>query len=207
VAVSPIPIVAVILMLFTTRAGGTSAGFLVGWVLGIVAATTLFTFLAGRAALGDPSSPSTTASWFKLGLGVLLLGLAVRNLWPRPGANGRPTWMAAVEGFTPARATGLGFLLSAINPKNLLMCVAAGVAVAGGSLSAGGTTVAIAVFTVLAASTVAVPVLAYAVAGDRMRGPLDRLRSWLERHNRAVMGVLLLVIGVVLIGKGVGGLF
>jgi threonine/homoserine/homoserine lactone efflux protein len=115
--------------------------------------------------------------------------------------------MSAIDAMTPPRATVLGFLLSAVNPKNLAMCVAAGVAVAGGSLSGGGTAVAVAVFTVLAGCTVAVPVLAYAVAADRMRGPLDRLRTWLERHNSAVMGVLPLVLGVVLVGKGIAGLF
>ena len=60
-------------------------------------------------------------------------------------------------------------------------------------------------FTVIAASTVAVPVIAYLVAADKMRGPLDRLKAWLQANNATVMAVLILVIGVVLIGKGVGG--
>jgi threonine/homoserine/homoserine lactone efflux protein len=116
-----------------------------------------------------------------------------------------PKWMSAIDRITPVRALGLGFLLSAVNPKNLAMCAAAGVAVAGGALSDTGKIVAVAVFTVLAASTVAIPVLAYAVAAPRIRGPLDRLKTWLERHSSAVMGALLLVIGVVLIGKALGG--
>ena len=41
---------------------------------------------------------------------------------------------------------------------------------------------------------------------DRLRGPLDELKEWLQAHNAAVMSVLLLVIGAVLIGKGIGGL-
>ena len=63
-----------------------------------------------------------------------------------------------------------------------------------------------AIFMVIAASTVAVPVLGYAVGRKRMAGPLESLRGWLTLHNRAVMATLLLVIGVVLIGKGLGGL-
>jgi threonine/homoserine/homoserine lactone efflux protein len=210
VAVSPVPIMAVILMLLAPRAGGTSTGFLVGWVLGIAVATVVFTLVAGATDLGDPANPSALASWVKLILGALLLLLAVRDLRGKPAADGKPAlprWMSAIEAMTPPRAVGLAFLLAAVNPKNLAMCVAAGVAVAGGSTSGGGTAVAVAVFTALAASTVAVPVLAYAVAAGRMRGPLDRLRTWLERHNSAVMGTLLLVIGVVLAGKGIAGLF
>lgn len=117
-----------------------------------------------------------------------------------------PKWMAAIGSFTFVRATGLGFLLAAVNPKNLLMCVAAGVTVGGSSISVGQQVVGVAVFTVLAVSTVAVPVIGYAVARDRMRSPLDELNTWLQANNATVMAVLLLVIGAALVGKGLGGL-
>ncbi len=39
-----------------------------------------------------------------------------------------------------------------------------------------------------------------------MRGPLDRLKVWLQDNNTAVMGVLILVLGAVLLGKGISGL-
>ena len=131
-------------------------------MLGIVVATVVFTVVAASTDLGDPGNPSALASWIKLILGVLLVALAVRDLRAKPAADGKPAlpkWMSAIEAMTPPRAAGLGFLLAAVNPKNLAMCVAAGVAIAGGSLSGGGTAVAVAVFTVLAGCTVAVPVL------------------------------------------------
>ena len=114
--------------------------------------------------------------------------------------------MAAIDKVTPVRATALGFALAAINPKNLLMCIAAGVTIGGASLTAGQVVAAEAVFTVIAASTVLVPVLAYALAKDRMQHPLDELKTWLQANNAAVMSVLLLVIGVALFGKGLGAL-
>jgi hypothetical protein len=64
---------------------------------------------------------------------------------------------------------------------------------------------AMVIFTLVAASTVAVPVLGHLAARDRMAAPLDRLPAWLTRHNTAVMAVLLLVIGAALIGKGIAG--
>jgi hypothetical protein len=76
----------------------------------------------------------------------------------------------------------------------------------GAGIGFGQEIVAIAVFTVIAASTVAVPVIGYLFAADRMRAPLDRLKAWLQDNNAVVMAVLLAVIGVVLIGKGIGGL-
>lgn len=65
---------------------------------------------------------------------------------------------------------------------------------------------AVAVFTVIAACSVAVPVALYIPNAARMRDPLDRLRTWLEHNNATVMFVVLLVIGVVLLGRGMGGL-
>ena len=108
----------------------------------------------------------------------------------------------------PSQSTSrrIGILLSAVNPKNLLMSVAAGSTIAGGNLAAGQDVWSIVVFTVIASSTVAVPVAAYAVGRKRMAGPLESPRGWLTVHNGAVMATLLLLIGVVLIGKGLGGL-
>lgn len=209
VAVSPVPIIAVILMLLAPKAGGTSAGFLTGWLIGIVVACAVFLLLAGTLDLGTSTEPSTAASWVKLVLGVLALLLGVRQWTSRPRGDGEPTmpkWMAAVDSFTAVKATGLGFLLSAVNPKNLLMCAAAGSSIAAGSLSDAQDVWTVVVFTVIAGSTVALPVIAYALARDRMAGPLDELKAWLTVHNAAVMSVLLLVIGAVLVGKGLGGL-
>ena len=210
VAISPIPIIATILMLLAPKAGSTSVGFLIGWVVGIVVATVVFTVIAATAGLdGDSSGPSSTASWIKIVLGALLLLLAVRQ-WrsrPRPGEDATlPKWMSAIDSFTVPKALGLGFLLSAVNPKNLLMCVAAGTIVGGSTLATGEQAVAVAIYTTLAACTVAVPVVGYLVASERLRAPLEELRVWLQQSNAAVMSVLLLVIGVVLIGKGLGGL-
>jgi threonine/homoserine/homoserine lactone efflux protein len=209
VAISPVPIIAVILMLLAAKPLGASSGFLLGWVAGIAAVTTVVVVLAGTQDVGSTSEPSSAVSWVKLVLGLLLLLLAVRE-WrsrPAPGDDATlPKWMAAIDHVTPVKACGLGFVLSAANPKNLLMCIAAGTAIAGGDLSFTDAVLAVLLFTVLAASTVAVPVAAYAIGRDRMLGTLESLRTWLTLHSAAVMSTLLLVIGVVLLGKGLGGL-
>ena len=55
-------------------------------------------------------------------------------------------------------------------------------------------------------STVAVPVLAFAVSGGRMTAALDSLRSWLTVRGALVTATLLMAIGLLLIGQGPGGL-
>ena len=206
VAISPIPIIAVILMLLSKRAGGASAGFGVGWILGIVVATGIFVLLAGSV---DTSSdgPSAAVSWVKVVLGVLLLVLAGRQWRSRNADAEPPKWMQAIDDLNFVKSTGLGFALAAINPKNLLLCVSAGVGIGTAGVSAGEQVVALVVYVVLAGSTVLVPVVAYAVAADRMRGTLDSLKVWLQANNAAVMSVLLLVMGAVVLGKGFGGVF
>jgi threonine/homoserine/homoserine lactone efflux protein len=206
IAISPIPVIAAILMLLSPKARVTSVGFLLGWLTGIVVAVTVFVLLSSvLPETGDDSSQPVKAV-IQLVLGALLLLLAVRQ-WrgrPKPGEEpALPKWMEAIDRITFATAFGLGFLLSAINPKNLLMAAAAGVAIGAASLGTGDVIVVVAVFTVIAASTVLVPVVAYLIASERLRAPLNALRAWLGRENAVIMAVLLLVIGVSLIGKGI----
>jgi threonine/homoserine/homoserine lactone efflux protein len=207
IAISPIPIIAAILMLLSPRAKGTSVGFLLGWVVGIVVAVVVFTLLASVLPEQDPDAAKPIAGTIKIILGVLLLLLAVRQ-WrsrPKPGEDPQlPKWMAAIDDMNAGRAFGLGFLLSAVNPKNLIMAAGAGVVIGTGGLTIAEDAVAVLVFTLIAASSVAVPVIAYLVASARMAGPLESLRTWLVHNNATVMAVLLLVIGVVVIGKGIG---
>ena len=96
--------------------------------------------------------------------------------------------------------------MSAANPKNLVLCLAGGVAIGGGGLSTGDSIVAVVVFVLIGSCTVGVPVVGYLVAGRRMQAPLHDLRVWLAANNAIVMAVLLLVIGVVIFGKGLSGL-
>jgi threonine/homoserine/homoserine lactone efflux protein len=207
IAISPIPIIATILMLLSPRARVTSLGFLLGWLVGIIAAVTVFTLLASVITPQDPDAANPTQGVIRIVLGAGLLLLALRQ-WrgrPRPGQSAAlPKWMAAIDKTTFPVALGLGFLLSAVNPKNLLMAAGAGVDIGSAGLDVWPAVIAIAVFTLIAASTVLVPVVAYLFAADRLRAPLDALRGWLEKENAVIMSILLLVIGVVLIGKGIG---
>ncbi|KQY31664.1 MULTISPECIES: GAP family protein [Nocardia] len=204
VAVSPIPIIAAILMILSKNAGGAAKGFAVGWVAGILVVTGVMTLLAGTLG-GSDSEPSRGASIVKIILGVALVVLAVIQ-WQERSQTEVPGWMKAIDTLTPVKALGLGALLSGVNPKNLLLCVSAGVAIGAGGLSAGGDLVAIVVFTLLASVTVLAVVLGYMLAADKLGPMLDSLREWLQLNNHAVMAIVLLIMGAVVLGKGIGGL-
>lgn len=208
VAISPIPIIATILMLLTPRAGSTATMFLAGWVFGIAAAYAVFVWIGTVVDLSASSGGNAATATVRLVLGLLLLVLAARQWRGRPAPGevpAMPAWLAAMDKVTPARALALGFGLSAVNPKNLLMIVGAAVAVAQLDVGAAAMLTTGIVFTVLAAGSVAVPVIGYFTTRERATSWLRSLKTWLTTNNAAVMAVLLLVIGVSLIGKGIGG--
>jgi threonine/homoserine/homoserine lactone efflux protein len=144
----------------------------------------------------------------KLVLGVLLLLIALRQWRGRPHegqAAPTPKWMGALEAFTPPKAAGAGVVLSALNPKNLLLAVAGAAAIAGVGISTGQEIVAYLVFVLVASIGVAAPVVIYFALGDRSTELLGRLKEWMARNNAVIMSVLLLVIGVKLIGDAISG--
>jgi threonine/homoserine/homoserine lactone efflux protein len=207
VALSPTPIIAVILMLFSDRARVNGPMFLLGWVVGLAAATSIVYFVADAANAGTDSGTSDSISWGKIALGALLLGLARRN-WakrPRDGAAPElPKWMGTVESMTPVRAFGLAVLLSVVNPKNLVLVLGAAAGLGQLDLSTGDAIVSIAVFVVVASVTILFPVGYQLIGGAKARTTLDDMKAWMTEHNNAVMAVLFLVFGVVLISKGIG---
>ncbi len=208
VAISPIPIIAVILMLLSKRAGANSTAFGLGWIVGIGGATAVVLVVAGSIGTTSSGGPSHGTSVVKLVLGVLVLVLGVRNWHKRPEPSETaplPKWLQAIENITPVKSGALGIGLSALNPKNLLLIVGGGIAISQAPTSPGGHVVAAVVFGALAASTVVVPVVLYRVLGTKAEHVLGSLNTWLRANNATVMAVLLLVIGVVLVGKGIAG--
>jgi len=206
IAVSPIPIIAVILMLLSPRAKGTSVGFMIGWLVGIIVAIVIFTLLSSVIPLRSEGG-SVTAGVIKIIFGVLLLALALRQWRARPADGEQPSlpeWMSAIDSMTAGKALGLAFLLAAVNPKNLLMAASAGLIVGGAGMTLGSTAIVIIIFVLVAGCTVIAPVIAYLIAAARMAGPLDKLHGWLVENNATILSVVLLVIGVAVIGKGLG---
>ncbi|MEJ7902445.1 MAG: GAP family protein [Thermomicrobiales bacterium] len=207
VAISPPPIIAVVLMLLAPNAARLSLAYLAGWIVGIVVLISAFSALASIIPERDPNEAQPIIGVIQLLLGGGLLYLALRT-WqkrPAPGEDAAmPSWMAAIDSITPARALGRGFLLSARNPKNLIMVAPSGLVIASAGLDAGSTTVAIVVFTVLASLSVLIPVVAYRVAPAAVVRPLQVAHAWLVQNNATVMAIVIFVLGVNAIGNGLG---
>lgn len=203
VAISPIPVIAVILMLFSRAAARNALAFLVGWVAGLVGIGVVVLAIGVDGAQGDGSSSGGT---LKVVIGALFLLLGVRQWRRRPRAGREPEmprWLSALDDFSAAKALGLGLLLTVPNPKNLGLTVAAAASIGGAGLDAGEEAVALVVFVVIASLTIAVPVVAFLVAGDRATPALTAVREWLTANSATVMTVLFLVLGAKVLGDGI----
>jgi threonine/homoserine/homoserine lactone efflux protein len=161
---------------------------------------------------GGADDPDSTASdsveWGKIALGVLFLAMARRQWKKRPRAGETaemPKWMAAVDHFTPVRALVLGVGLSAVNPKNLALTLAASASIAQAGLSAGDDAIAVAIFVVLGSVTVAGSVLFSLIARQTADRSLASIKDFMVQHNAVIMLVILLILGAKLIGDGIGG--
>jgi threonine/homoserine/homoserine lactone efflux protein len=208
VALSPLPIVAVVLMLVTPSGRVNGPAFVVGWWIGLAAVGVIVLSISSGAGATDGSGTATWVDVLKLVLGILLLLVSLRQWRGRPhGEEDPPTpkWMGALDGFTPPKALGAGVVFSALNPKNLLLAIAGAATIAGVGLSTGQETVSWIVFVLIASIGVGAPVVIYFALGSRSREILDGLKRWMAHNNAVIMAVLMLVIGVKLIGDAISG--
>jgi hypothetical protein len=209
VTISPIPIIAEILLLFSEKPVGNAAAYLAGFAVGVAAILGLLVVVANAANL-TRSGPSKGAAAAQLVLCAALLAAARRRLGRRRPASGEaaptPKWMEGIAGFTPPRSLGIGAAIGAANPKNIAVGVAGAVAISSAGLSTAQTVGSILVYVVIASLGVAAPLVVMVGLRDKSQGILDGWKDWLGQNNAVIMAVLFVVFGVVLIGKGVAGL-
>ena len=208
VALSPIPIIAVVVLLTSSRARSLGPVFVLGWLLGLVVVGAIVLVVVGPSGAGSSGQRTRWVSWVMIVLGVLLLVAAGRHLRGTRGGEEvpLPAWMGAIDRLNPAVVLGGGVVLGGVRPRSLLLVVGGAVAIAQTGIGGGQQAIAYAVFAVIATIGVAVPVVIYFAMGTRSAELLGRFKGWMRRNNAVILAVVLLVIGVTLIGDGIGGL-
>ncbi|CDO31595.1 GAP family protein [Mycolicibacterium porcinum] len=204
VALSPLSIIPAVLVLHTPRPRPTGLSFLAGWILGLAALTAIFVAISGL--FGRLDEPPTWASWLRIVVGAALIAFGVYRYLTRAKSEHSPKWMASLSKLTPVRAGAAGLALTVVNPKVLFICVAAGLAIGSAGLGQPGVWAAGLYFVVAAGSTVALPILAYAVSGERLDPALARLKEWMERNHPVLVAAILVVIGLLVLYKGIHAL-
>jgi threonine/homoserine/homoserine lactone efflux protein len=202
VALSPLSIIPAVLVLHSPRPRPTGLAFLVGWVVGLAVLTLIFVEVSSLLG-GGTGKPPPWASYLRIVVGAALVVFGVYEWLTRSRSEHAPKWMSSFAKITPARAFLTAMVLVVVNPKVLFMCAAAGLAIGTEGLGGNGVWVAELFYVAVAASTVALPILAYAVSGDRLDQPLTRLKEWMEAQHATLVAAILVVLGVLVLYKGV----
>lgn len=201
IALSPLPVAALLMLVFSPDGFRSGVGFSIGWFVGVLLATT------GLAALTSllPYTRSAelgvarAAVPLLLGAALMVFGVLQWRRRPAPGAEvPMPAWMGVLGRLTPVRAALIGVGYAAFRPKNLAVAAAAGVIILGGGADPTGATASLGIFTLVASMTMLGPVLAYALGGRVVRVALARARLWLVHNLPVITAATMLVIGLVL---------
>ncbi|ORB85219.1 hypothetical protein B1987_17065 [Mycobacterium kansasii] len=205
ITVSPLSIIPGVLVLHAPHPRESGLAYLAGWLAGLAGLTTLSISISNLLG-GLRQAPPAWASWLRIAVGIALVVFGVIRWLTRRGHDHIPAWMRTLTSVTPRRAVLTGAALTVLNPKVLFICAAAGLAIGTDALGNTGTVISGALFVAVAGSSVGVPVLAYMMAGERLDAPLERLKNWMERHNTALVAAILVVIGLLVLYKGIHAL-
>jgi hypothetical protein len=202
IAVSPVPVIAVVLMLISAGGRGNAIALLAGW------AVTLTVVVVGVALLGIGGASSDDGGGH--GVAVAQLGLAailavmIAIEWR--GRHRSPRWMALLSDLGPGRALALGVALVALNAKDGALAVAAGAKLGDGAPAVPAAILDVALFVLIASTTVIAPLAVDLALGDRAGPILHGWHAWLERHGATAVITTLGVIVAVLVVQGGRGL-
>jgi len=198
-ALSPLAVLASLLLLTTERGTTKAVTYAVGWVVAVGSIGVLTVAAASTVHASPGSTTSTVSSWLYVLLGVVLVGWAIRRrVAARDGAP-EPTWMGRLDGMSPVVSLGFGLFM----PPYAIAVAAVNSIVHG---NAGGpaadVVVPVVTFTVVASLGVIVPV-AFALLSSSSDAVIARGREWLLARWSTVLFWMLVVVGGYLVAKGV----
>lgn len=203
VALSPLPIAALIFLLLSNKPKSNSLGFLLGWFIALVVNVFIFAFLLGASGVKQGGDPIGVRI-FHVILGVLLILIAF-NEWkgrPKKGQKPKvPKWMQEVANFNPFKSFMIAAALVTINAKNTVLDVAVGAIISHEASSINNAIFAIIFFSFVASISILLPVLAFLMFGNRLKKPLNSVNGFFVKNSNVILCVLFLILGVSLLLK------
>ncbi len=205
VAASPLPVVAILVLLLTKRARPGSIVMLIGWILGVAAALAISIAFADTIRVPKVGTDLPWEGLFMLllGIGLVMMGvLSRRGRFQSADPEQAPSWVNSVDNMSPLGGGLVVFLNATTSPKNLALAIAAGRLIANSGVPLAETVPAVVVYIAIASLTLAMPVGLYFFGGDRSTAVLERWKRSVTAHAAAVMEITLLVIGVAMTVRG-----
>ncbi len=211
IAISPLPVIVVVLILVSERAREKGFGYIIGRLLtlAVVMGVVVIVYGANSKHLVHRATPTTAASIARIVVGVLVVLLAAWLWYSRPkhGAEPHPSRLLRhVDRVTPIRAFVLGTLLVLLDISTAILAVLAAIDIGQAQLSFGQTVGASVVFLAIATVTSTAPFVLYLAGGPALARRLSVAKTWLVKNEKTVMAILFLVVGALLISRGIRNL-
>jgi threonine/homoserine/homoserine lactone efflux protein len=208
VALSPFPIVGVVLILSGADGRRNGPMFAIGWVAGLTILSILGLLVFGGADDSE-STTRTVVDLLRIAAGSALIVLAVKKLWGKIVAKAEPKtpgWMDSLNGASALKALSIGLLLASANPKSIVLTLAAITSIIESGVHDRNLLIAIIAFIVVGSCTVVGSVLAQLLGGKRAETALGSVRDFMIANNAVIMAIVFLVMGASILGDGIAGL-
>ncbi len=208
VALSSVPIMVTIYILLSPNRDRSALPFAIGWVIGLLVVVSVCALAAQLVPTPrGPRRPDTAVGLIEIlvGLALVVLGILSFRRARRAAEPAVPKFLNSKRTLGAWQSFGLALILN-VRPKGLLLAIAAGLSIRGDTSSPTDALIVIGIYTIIAASTVVVPILATLIAPSRMEPRLTAGREWLVRNGEAMTGIIMVLIGVVIIGMGLARL-
>jgi threonine/homoserine/homoserine lactone efflux protein len=204
VTLEPIPLTAMILLLASEGGLLKGLGYVLGWLLTLVAVVALTVAVTGGKPLLPQTAPSTAALAVKLAIGAVLVFIGYRRR-RRPASTEpkekQPRWMTGIDRVNPLAAAGLAFLLQP------WVLVTAGVStITEAKLSSPLEYLAVFAFCVLCSASYLTMETYAALRPAKVKATLASLLEWITLHRDQAIVFLSLGLGLYLMAVSIYGL-
>jgi len=203
---SPGSLLVTLLLLSLPNGVRKAAGLLAGYVVGYTALCGVVLVVGQHVPRSPGAGDGGATSTFSIAAGVLLLLLGLRSL-RRPTSSSTSSWSAKLQTWPTWRVVAMGVAIPVLNVKNLAMFLSAcGIVVAAHHAWSTSTTLAVCGAIVACfCLSVAAPLVVTVVGGNAVQSRLAVARQWLERRASYLGGGVALVLGILLLLRGVWG--
>jgi hypothetical protein len=136
-----------------------------------------------------------------IGLALVVSAFVSWRRSRKSATNGTPKWLAAAGTMGPGAAFWLALVLN-VRPKALLLSAAAGLSSRGDGWARGETVITVAFYTIVSASSIAIPIVSARLRPDSSEKWLVPTHDWITTNSAIVSNLILVMVGVVIIGNG-----
>ena len=203
-ALSPFPLIAIIIILMTPKAKSNSLWFLLGWIFGIYGIGLLVLIIPGLGSNNE--IPSIYSGGIRIALGLSLLIYAFKTWLNRPRSGDEivtPKLFLSIDRFGLRKSMLTGFLFSAANVKNMAFSAAGTVRINQSLPGNESVFIALLLFSLIGSLTLIFPVIIYAFTEKKIEPTFLIWKKWLIKNNAILLVFMLGIIGLILVKGGI----